>query len=129
MTLFKTSTLFAENLEQFPDISTIERIEISQDNQLISAIENADGQRGSLALYHYLHKTMGDLDTYAAKRGLELYAEHTADAHAHPGKHPNIDRLILIEATRKPMSMRIIYKEGHNAPDQWTEPQQESEDN
>ena len=34
----------------------------------------------------------------AAKKGLELYAEHTEDARANPGKHPNIDRLIgLIE--------------------------------
>jgi hypothetical protein len=27
---------------------------------------------------------------------LQLYAEHTADARLHPGKHPNIDRLLAI---------------------------------
>jgi len=26
--------------------------------------------------------------------GVEWYAEHTADARAFPGKHPNIDRLL-----------------------------------
>ena len=30
----------------------------------------------------------------AASLGLEWYAEHTADALAFPGKHPNIDRLL-----------------------------------
>ena len=119
MSIFKTSTVFAENLEQFPNIDTLECIEISQDNQVTARIENADGQRGSLALYYYLFKSMGELDTYAAKRGLELYAEHTADAHANPGKHPNIDRLILIEATRTPMQMRVVYKEGQAAPSNW----------
>ena len=128
MSLFKTSDVFAENLKQFPNIDTVERIEISQDNQL-STIENADGQRGSLALYYYLFKTMGELDIYAAKRGLELYAEHTADARANPGKHPNIDRLILIEATHKPMTMKVIYKEGAEPTSNWDEKDDETDDN
>ena len=36
----------------------------------------------------------GHITPAAASLGLEWYAEHTADAHAHPGKHPNIDRLL-----------------------------------
>ncbi len=122
MSLFKTSNVFAENLEQFPEVGSIERIEISQDGALLSTIDNIDGQRGSLALYNYLLKTMGDLDIYAAKRGLELYAEHTTDARANPGKHPNIDRLILIEATHKPMTMRTVYKQGETPESNWDEP-------
>lgn len=122
MSLFKTSNVFAENLEQFPEVGSIERIEISQDGALLSTIDNIDGQRGSLALYNYLLKTMGDLDIYAAKRGLELYAEHTADARANPGEHPNIDRLILIEATHKPMTMKAVYKQGETPESNWDEP-------
>ena len=119
MSLFKTSPIFKENLEQFPPVDLIERIEISQGDKAQGHIENADGQRGSLALYHYLYKTMGELDVYAARRGLELYAEHTADARANPGKHPNIDRLILIEATHKPMEMKVIYKDGEKPASNW----------
>ena len=52
MSLFKTSNVFAENLEQFPEVGSIERIEISQDGALLSTIDNIDGQRGSLALYN-----------------------------------------------------------------------------
>ena len=126
MSLFKTSGVFAENLAQFPDVGSIERIEISQDGKPLSSIENIDGQRGSLALYYYLLKTMGDLDIYAAKRGLELYAEHTADARANPGKHPNIDRLILIEATHKPMNMKAIFKQGETPPSNWDESDDEA---
>jgi hypothetical protein len=32
------------------------------------------------------------------QKGLELYAEHTLDAQANPGKHPNIDRLATLVA-------------------------------
>jgi len=43
----------------------------------------------------------------AAKQGLELYAEHTADAKAFPGKHPNIDRLLTMLANGEPLSLRV----------------------
>ncbi len=119
MTLFKTSKVFQENLEQFPPVGIVERIDIYQGDKLNGSIENAEGQRGSLALYYYLFKTMGELDIYAARRGLELYAEHTADARANPGKHPNVDRLILIEATHKPMEMKVSYKEGEAPASNW----------
>ena len=36
------------------------------------------------------------LNQFAARHGLALYAEHTADARARPGAHPNIDRLLAI---------------------------------
>ncbi len=121
MSLFKTSQVFQENLEQFPSVELVNNIDIYQDGKVIGTIENVPGQQGSLALYYYLYKTMGELDIYAARRGLELYAEHTADARANPGKHPNIDRLILIEATHKPMKMEVVYKEGALPPDNWVD--------
>lgn len=124
--LFKTSTVFKENLEQFPAVDNLERIEFYQDGKLLSTVENAEGQKGSLALYHYLYKTMGTLDLAAARRGLELYAEHTKDAKANVGKHPNIDRLILIEATNQPMEMKVIYKEGEQPTSNWDDDKEES---
>ena len=127
MSLFKTSTVFKDNLEQFPPVDIVERIDITQGDKPQGSILNADGQRGSLALYYYLYKTMGELDVYAARRGLELYAEHTADARANPGKHPNIDRLILIEATHKPMEMKVIYKEGEQPPSNWDDDENKGE--
>lgn len=117
--LLKTSTVFKENLEQFPSIDSIVKIEFYQDGKLQGSVENADGQKGSLALYYYLFKSMGTLDISAARRGLELYAEHTADARANPGKHPNIDRLILVEATNKPMEMKVSYNEGGTPVSGW----------
>lgn len=121
--LFKTSTVFKENLEQFPSTDGIERIDIYKGDQLQGTIENVDGQRGSLALYLYLHKTMGAIDYSTARRGLELYAEHTADAMAHPGKHPNIDRLLLVEATHEPLDIKIVYGEGHQPQSNWDDKQ------
>ena len=127
MSLFKTSTVFKDNLEQFPPVDIVERIDITQGDKPQGSILNVDGQRGSLALYYYLYKTMGELDIYAARRGLELYAEHTADARANPGKHPNIDRLILIEATHKPMEMKVIYKEGEQPASNWDDGENKGE--
>ena len=125
MSLFKTSNVFKDNLEQFPPVDIVERIDITQGDKPQGSILNADGQRGSLALYYYLYKTMGELDIYAARRGLELYAEHTADARANPGKHPNIDRLILIEATHKPIEMNVIYKDGEQPASNWDDERKE----
>ena len=109
MSLFKTSNVFKDNLEQFPPVDIVERIDITQGDKPQGSILNADGQRGSLALYYYLYKTMGELDIYAARRGLELYAEHTADARANPGKHPNIDRLIGLIEEGKTLRIKHVF--------------------
>ena len=44
----------------------------------------------------------------AAAEGLAIFAEHTEDASLHPGKHPNIDRLIAILTTGIPLNARVI---------------------
>lgn len=110
--LLKTSTVFKENLEQLPSTDGVEKIDFYLDGTLQGTVANIEGQKGSLALYFYLFKTMGMLDIAAARRGLELFAEHTADAKANPGKHPNIDRLILVEATNQTIEMKVTYGEG-----------------
>lgn len=51
-------------------------------------------QLGSLKLYNALAERFdGKLGKEAAEQGLIWFAEHVADARAHPGKHPNIDLL------------------------------------
>ena len=46
-------------------------------------------------MYHALAALYGgSITPAAAELGLEWYAEHTQDAIAFPGKHPNIDRLL-----------------------------------
>ena len=62
---------------------------------MLATIENKPGQTGSLVVYAALAALYGSSITPAATTlGLEWYAEHVADAQAHPGKHPNIDRLL-----------------------------------
>lgn len=90
---------FAENLKQLPGVSHLSGLQLlDADGKEIALIENKPGQAGSLAVYNHLAQTFGAITPAAAAKGLELYAEHTEDARANPGKHPNIDRLIgLIE--------------------------------
>jgi len=88
---------FADNLKTFAPISAIARLELRDPaGALVATIENRPGQQGSLALYNHLQQRFGRIDASAAHEGLALYAEHTQDARDHPGKHPNIDRLIAI---------------------------------
>ncbi len=90
---------FAENLKQLPKVSHLAAIKlIDADEKEVAQIENKAGQAGSLAVYNHLAQLYGAISPDAAKKGLELYAEHTEDAKLNPGKHPNIDRLIgLVE--------------------------------
>lgn len=90
---------FADSLKQLPKVSHLVGIDlIGADDSIVASIENKPGQAGSLAVYNYLAQIHGAITPEAARKGLELYAEHTDDARHHPGKHPNIDRLIgLIE--------------------------------
>ncbi len=93
---------FAANLKKLPGISHLAAINLlDADGNVLSVIENKAGSQGSLAVYNHLAQTYGAITPDAARKGLELYAEHTDDARLHPGKHPNIDRLIaLVEESR-----------------------------
>lgn len=86
---------FNDNLKQLPGVSHIAALELldAEGNQ-IGLIEHKPGQVGSLTVYNHLAQTYGAITAMAANKGLELYAEHTEDARANPGKHPNIDRLL-----------------------------------
>lgn len=88
---------FADNLKQLPPVAHLAALQlIDATGQLAATIENKPGQGGSLAVYAALAARHGRINAAAAQEGLALYAEHTDDARLHPGKHPNIDRLIQI---------------------------------
>ena len=98
---------FAENLKQLPRVSHLAAIDLlDAAGQVVASIENKPGQAGSLALYNHLGQTYGAITAEAAKKGLDLYAEHVADAQANPGKHPNIDRLLPIAAGSPPLRIK-----------------------
>ncbi len=101
---------FADNLKQLPGISHLAAIElIDGEGQCVGTIENKPGQTGSLAVYNHLGQTFGAINAEAAKKGLELYAEHTDDARANPGKHPNIDRLLQVVAEPRTLRVRHLF--------------------
>lgn len=87
---------FADRLKTLPSVNHLAALQLLDTNgQTLATIENKPGQAGSLAVYHALAQRHGGVITPAAAAlGLQWYAEHTADAQAHPGKHPNIDRLV-----------------------------------
>ena len=100
---------FAYNLKQLPAISHLSELQlIDASGVVVATIENKPGKAGSLAVYAALAAKHGDITVTAAQEGIEIFAEHTADARAHPGKHPNIDRLFEILASGKGYSARLI---------------------
>ncbi len=90
---------FADNLKTLPGVSHLAALNlIDAADTVVATIENKPGQAGSLAVYNHLAQLYGAISPEAARKGLEVYAEHTEDARTNPGKHPNLDRLIgLIE--------------------------------
>ncbi|MDD2535759.1 MAG: DUF2322 family protein [Macromonas bipunctata] len=100
---------FADNLKQLPSIGQLSALELRNTaGELVATIENKPGKAGSLAVYHALAAQHGSINVAAAEQGLALFAEHTTDARAHPGKHPNIDRLLEVMATGQGYSVKLI---------------------
>lgn len=100
---------FADNLKALPPVAHLAALELlDASGAVVARIENKPGQAGSLAVYAALAAKHGAINVTAAQEGLEIYAEHTADAQAHPGKHPNIDRLIELVAQGQSLTARTI---------------------
>lgn len=94
-----SAPIFAAQLKTLPKVSHLAALALlNAAGEEIARVENRPGQTGSLAVYNHLAQLYGALTPEAARKGLELFAEHTDHARAQPGKHPNIDRLFgLIE--------------------------------
>ena len=102
-------TTFSTILAGLEASDHIQKIELLDTKGAIAAtIENKPGSQGSIKVYHHLYKKYGSINVAAARDGLEIYAEHTADAEVNPGKHPNIDRLFEIIQAEQPLSVRVI---------------------
>lgn len=100
---------FADNLKQLPAITQLAELQLIDAAGAVAAtIANQPGKAGSLAVYHALTVKHGGINVAAAEEGLELFAEHTADARANPGKHPNIDRLLEVIASGQGYSVKLI---------------------
>ena len=103
--------LFKDILPTLKDASEIQRLDIvDQQGTMIDSIENVPGKSGSVSVYHHVSADSGRLNPATAEEALQLYAEHTADAQQHPGKHPNIDRLFHIIKNNLTYQVKIINK-------------------
>lgn len=100
---------FKNNLQLLPSADDIAHIDIIDPTGVIlDTIENKPGKQGSLVVYRYLAETFGNIDAKAAAHGLEVFAEHAADATNRPGAHPNIDRLLEIVAGGAALNIQIV---------------------
>ncbi|RVT91200.1 DUF2322 family protein [Sphingomonas crocodyli] len=106
--MIQPGATFKDNLQLLPPIDGVARIDlIDEAGAVVASIENQPGKQGSLAVYQYLQQAFGALDAQAAEHGLAVFAEHTPDARARPGAHPNIDRLLEIVAGGAPLRIAI----------------------
>jgi hypothetical protein len=100
---------FADNLKQLPSIAHLAELQlIDAAGKVVATIENKPGKAGSLTVYAALAAKHGGINVAAAQEGIELFAEHTADARAHPGNHPNIDRLFEVTASGKGYAVKLV---------------------
>jgi len=107
---------FADNLKQLPKVSHLAALQlIDAAGKVAATIENKPGQAGSLAVYNHLGQLYGAITIEAAQKGLELYAEHAVDAQAHPGKHPNIDRLNALIAAGGQLRVKHVFAAGEHS--------------
>jgi len=101
---------FAENLKKLPGISHLAAINLLDGKgKVVATIENKPGSQGSLAVYNHLAQTYGSINAEAARKGLEIFAEHGDDERANPGKHPNIARLLTIESGQPALRVKHVF--------------------
>ncbi|MBN8452846.1 DUF2322 family protein [Accumulibacter sp.] len=101
---------FAENLRKLPGISHLQAIHLlDAAGEVAGSIENRAGSQGALAVYNHLAQTYGAITPEAAAKGLELFAEHVDGARANPGRHPNIDRLLLLVSEQRTLRTKHVF--------------------
>ena len=101
---------FTEQLKELPVITHLAELQLlDESGNIVARIENKPGKIGSLTVYHALAlKHEYRITPAAAQEGLELFAEHTADARQRPGAHPNIDRLFDIIQKAQTYTVRLV---------------------
>lgn len=100
---------FADTLKQLPAVTHLAGLQLlDAAGKVVATIENKPGQAGALAVYAALAAQHGGITVAAAQEGLHLFAEHTANARTHPGKHPNIDRLQAVIASGEGFSVHLL---------------------
>jgi hypothetical protein len=100
---------FADNVKQLPSVTHLAALQLlDPTGRVVGTIERKLGKSGSLAIYAALAAKHGGINVAAAQEGLELFAEHTADARAHPGSHPNVDRLLEVIASGQGLSVKQV---------------------
>ncbi|HEY9099066.1 MAG: hypothetical protein B7X93_03380 [Hydrogenophilales bacterium 17-61-9] len=99
---------FADTLKTLPEFAGEQIVLTDAAGTEVASIADAPGTAGSFRVYAHLAQKYGAIHVEAAADGLAIFAEHTEDATLHPGKHPNIDRLIAIMTTGTPLNARIV---------------------
>ncbi len=100
---------FADNLKQLPGVTHLAALQLlDATGTVVATLENKPGKAGSLAVYAALAAKHDGINVAAAHEGLVMFAEHTADARAHPGNHPNIDRLLAVIASGEGFSVSLV---------------------
>lgn len=86
---------FVENLEHLENVDAFALMKLfGEDGEVAAVIENKPGSNGSFRVYYHVALKWGGVGPKAAEEALGLFAEHAEDARQHPGKHPNIDRML-----------------------------------
>jgi hypothetical protein len=99
---------FSDFLAELETTDQIQKVELMNPaGEIVGLIENKPGSQGSVRVFNHLFKKWGSITKDAAKDGLKIYAEHTADAEENPGKHPNIDRLLNVIETGEVLTVSI----------------------
>lgn len=99
---------FADNLKTLPEAAGDKLVLTDAAGVEVAVIHNAPGTAGSFRVYAHLAQKYGGINAEAAADGLAIFAEHAQDASRHPGKHPNIDRLMAIMLDGQPLTARVL---------------------
>ena len=101
---------FNDYLATLPAVEHLSGLNVlNEAGEVLHQIPAVAGKLGSLKLYNALAERFdGLLNAEAAAHGLTWFAEHVSDAEANPGKHPNVDLLLTVQAEQKNYRLQAI---------------------
>jgi len=98
-----------DKLEGLPSVDNLAGLELYGEGFEPEAwVEHTPDRTTTVAIYYQMAIDYGGISPTAARKALDLFGDQAEEARAHPGRHPDIDRLFEVIDRGQYLSVRAV---------------------